>query len=52
MQKQHVTWAQQHDWYMGSTSTDSGLMVVARDDMGDGVVRFIDFQELREWAGY
>ena len=54
MNKQHVKWAGQHDWYMGTVEVAAGMMIVVRDDMSErfGTLTFIDFQELKAWAGY
>jgi uncharacterized membrane protein YgcG len=48
----YVRWAQCHDWYLGYTESDNGLVVKVRDDERDGVLYFVDIDRLREWAGY
>lgn len=52
-----INWASQHDWFL-SSSTVTGevevLDVIVADDntTRERVLRFTDFQELKEWAGY
>ena len=41
-------WAHGHDWFIRTSKT---LGVIVRDDNGEEL-EFIDFKELRTWAGY
>ena len=54
MTTQQIAWAMSHDWFMGTVEVAAGMMVVVRDDMSErfGTLTFIDFQKLKQWAGY
>lgn len=53
MTTKQANWARQHDWYYGERNSAKGIIILARDDMVSGEVRFFNnFDELYIWAGY
>lgn len=53
MTKQHVRWAQSHDWYRGYREIGNLITPEYEIQVSDGtLIWFRDYQELRDWAGY
>lgn len=57
MTSKQITWAAQHDWFCGANDDTGTVWVreITRQPDGtitESIVRFDDFQALREWAGY
>lgn len=62
MNRQQATWAAQHDWYIGSryNTVLREFKVLVTDHVYDSMTgesiittrSFINYNELRDWAGY
>lgn len=53
MTYQQKEWARQHDWFVaGIKHGEDNFVVYARCFEEQVNVRFEDYKELREWAGY
>ena len=47
-----ANWARAHDWYYGEQNSEKGIVILVRDIYEMEVVKFTNFKELRNWAGY
>ena len=59
MNEKQVKWASQHDWFEGAWLNSLGqwvIVVMHRETTPDYIIEneyeFIDFDSLKQWAGY
>lgn len=53
MTKRQAKWAQTHDWWvMSCEDWDNDWEVTVKNDMGEGLNTFDNFEALVIWAGY
>jgi hypothetical protein len=55
MTKEQIAWAMRHDWYenLVRDNITGECVVIVKDDMIAGnTLGFINFEALKQWAGY